>query len=391
MPTIKVRVSGKIAENLTPEVKIVCGNEDYKVHFEFEEPWGGANFKTGLFIYNGKLVAQPFDGNVCPMPIIENTTLLAIGVKTSDGELYTTTPAYADCLKSASDLATNKIPAPSKDVYDEIIELLNKYIANSDLTDYQKKVDENLQTESKEIVGAINELHDREDKQGLTEEQVRGIVQETAVTQENDPTVPYWAKQAEKPIYSYEEITDKPNLLNYATKEEVAEGYVAKLTSKYRVIRDITLEEDTKEVYITTDENGNTFKLKSVFIMYYGKFTADIVPELYLRFNGGQIYQMYSYMQNTSLNPEWDYRHWIKSDRYGSSNSGETIWQSIYANKLLFGSGQGLYDDNAALSSALAFIYDRSPATEIGYACVSTDCVFAKGGRIIFWGIDDDE
>lgn len=161
MPTIKVRVSGKIAENLTPEVKIVCGNEDYQVEFDFDEPWQGTNFKTGLFIYNGKLVAQPFDGAVCPMPIIENTTLLAIGVKTSDGELYTTTPAYADCLKSASDLATNKIPAPSKDVYDEIIALLNKYISgvgSIDLSDYQKKVDDGLETTDKTVVGAINEV-----------------------------------------------------------------------------------------------------------------------------------------------------------------------------------------------------------------------------------------
>lgn len=161
MPTIKVRVSGKIAENLTPEVKIVCGNEDYQVEFEFDEPWESANVKTGLFIYNGELVAQPFDGAVCPMPIIENTTLLAIGVKTSDGRLFTTTPAYADCLKSASDFATNKIPAPSKDVYDEIIALLNKYISgvgSVDLSDYQKKVDDNLPTTNKTIVGAIAEV-----------------------------------------------------------------------------------------------------------------------------------------------------------------------------------------------------------------------------------------
>lgn len=161
MPTIKVRVSGKIAENLTPEVKIVCGNEDYKVEFEFDEPWESANVKTGLFIYNGKLVPQPFDGAVCPMPIVENTTLLAIGVKTSDGLLYTSTPAYADCLKSSSDLATNKIPAPTKDVYDEIIALLNKYISgvgSIDLSDYQKKVDENLPTTNKTIVGAIAEV-----------------------------------------------------------------------------------------------------------------------------------------------------------------------------------------------------------------------------------------
>lgn len=166
MPTIKVRVSGKIAENLTPEVKIVCGNEDYQVEFEFDEPWGSANVKTGLFIYNGKLVAQPFDGAVCPMPIIENTTLLAIGVKTSDGELYTTTPAYADCLKSASDLVTNKIPAPSKDVYDEIIALINKYIEQGGGID-EEAVKQLIKEETADLVAE----NDRDEfvKGGLTE------------------------------------------------------------------------------------------------------------------------------------------------------------------------------------------------------------------------------
>ena len=129
MPTIKVQVDGKIAKNLTPEEKIVCGNEDYQVEFEFDEKWSSVKFKTGLFVFNGNLVPVIFEENVCPMPIIENTTLLAIGVMSNDGLLKTTTPAYADCLKSASDLAKNNIPAPSKDVYGEIIALLNKYLA----------------------------------------------------------------------------------------------------------------------------------------------------------------------------------------------------------------------------------------------------------------------
>lgn len=86
--------------------------------------------------------------------------------------------------------------------------------------DLQPKRDETLKTQSKEIVGAINELHEREDKQGLSEEQVKEVVRATAVTQESDPTVPDWAKQAKKPTYSYEEIKDKPD---FATAEQVAE------------------------------------------------------------------------------------------------------------------------------------------------------------------------
>lgn len=131
MPTIKVQVSGKVAKNLTPEVEIVCNNEDYEIEYDFDEAWSGALAKTGLFICNGELIPVPFDGNVCPVPIIENAKLLAVGVSTSDGKLATTTPAYVNCLLSASDLAKNKIPPPSKSVYDEIIALLNKYLQQS--------------------------------------------------------------------------------------------------------------------------------------------------------------------------------------------------------------------------------------------------------------------
>ena len=49
---------------------------------------------------------------------------------------------------------------------------------------------------------------------GLGYEMVLQIVKENAVTQEQDPTVPDWAKQPEKPTYSYDEITDKPALFS---------------------------------------------------------------------------------------------------------------------------------------------------------------------------------
>ena len=224
MATIKVRVNGEIATNLTPEVRLVCQNDKYDVEFEFDESWSNSNFKTALFIYNGKSIAVPFDreqnGNVCKIPALYETELLHIGVKSSDVEgLHTSTPARVGCLLSASDIANGEIPNPTPSQYDEIISLLNQYITGGgsgegvDLRDYQKKVDERLETESKEIIGAINELHNREDKQGLTEEQVREIVQETAVTEESDPTVPDWAKQEEKPTYTYGEITEKPDLV----------------------------------------------------------------------------------------------------------------------------------------------------------------------------------
>ena len=130
MATIKVRVQGEIATNLTPEVRLVCQNEKYDVEFEFDESWSNSNFKTALFIYNGQLIAIPFDGTVCKIPKLFDTQLLHIGVKSSDVEgLHTTTPARVGCLLSASDLTADEIPAPTQDVYDEIIALLNQYIS----------------------------------------------------------------------------------------------------------------------------------------------------------------------------------------------------------------------------------------------------------------------
>ena len=54
---------------------------------------------------------------------------------------------------------------------------------------------------------------------GVSETRVRQIVQETAVTQESDPTVPDWAKQEEKPEYTYEEIKEKPTLVEGVSAE----------------------------------------------------------------------------------------------------------------------------------------------------------------------------
>ena len=41
------------------------------------------------------------------------------------------------------------------------------------------------------------------------------------LTEETDPTVPAWAKQAEKPTYTYAEIENTPDLTLYATTEYV--------------------------------------------------------------------------------------------------------------------------------------------------------------------------
>ena len=296
MATIKVRVQGEIATNLTPEVRLVCQNEKYDVEFEFDESWSDSNFKTALFIYNGKSIAVPFDReknvNVCKIPALYDTELLHIGVKSNDIDgLHTSTPARVGCLLSANDIANGEIPDPTPSQYEEIIRLVNEYVAmdvpstedieeiassiveekinalingadesfdtlkeiadwikehpksvaelNSKIqantekilanesaianlnnlvelleSEKQNKSDNGLNTSSKMIVGAINEINEKVlvlGKNGLTENKVKEIIQQTAVTKETDPSVPSWAKQPKKPTYTAQEVGALPS------------------------------------------------------------------------------------------------------------------------------------------------------------------------------------
>lgn len=183
---ITIEIKDKIATCLT-ESPIVCGNSDYVVDFVFDEEWNAHNVKTAIFVVNGKAMPQVFAGNECPVPVIQNTLFTWVGVfagTIDDGTLSTSTPALVKCIPCITD--GDRIPAPPPDdVYNQIMGLLNQYIEQG---------------------GGSGS--------GLTEEQVKEIVRETAVTQEQDPTVSDWAKQPKKPTYSYEEIKDKPALFS---------------------------------------------------------------------------------------------------------------------------------------------------------------------------------
>lgn len=51
------------------------------------------------------------------------------------------------------------------------------------------------------------------------DETVEGITEGVPFQNEIDPTVPAWAKEPEKPVYEYEEITEKPSI-NGVTLED---------------------------------------------------------------------------------------------------------------------------------------------------------------------------
>lgn len=95
MPIINVSVINKIATASKRNPKIVCGNEDYVVKFTFDDEWSGYNKKYARFVFNGVKRDVEFFGDECPIPKIEKSEGVEIGVWV--GNIATTTAAFVEC------------------------------------------------------------------------------------------------------------------------------------------------------------------------------------------------------------------------------------------------------------------------------------------------------
>lgn len=125
---IDITVENKIAINNDPNARIVCGNSDYEINFMFDAEWDSHDVKTAIFVSNGKCSRQVFTGNVCPVPVLQNTQIVWVGVfagTIDDGTLSTSTPAIVQCTPCITD--GDNVPAPPQDdVYNQIIKLLEE-------------------------------------------------------------------------------------------------------------------------------------------------------------------------------------------------------------------------------------------------------------------------
>lgn len=123
---IPIIVREKVAKLVNPdETPLVCGNNDYVVEFDFDDAWENYPEKTALFVFGSDSVPVVFNGNVCKGVAVKNATECAIGVFA--GDIRTTTGAYMPCVLSITDIG--KTPkAPTKDVYNQIMDLLQKAI-----------------------------------------------------------------------------------------------------------------------------------------------------------------------------------------------------------------------------------------------------------------------
>lgn len=128
---ININVKNKIA-TAAEDYIIVCGNSDYIIKFAFDDEWNEHNTKTARFGFtqNGvkKFIDVLFEGNVCNMPVLSNTTTVEIGVYA--GDLHTTTPCMLSCAKSI--LCDGGTPEePPEDIYNQIIEKCDEAVSTA--------------------------------------------------------------------------------------------------------------------------------------------------------------------------------------------------------------------------------------------------------------------
>jgi hypothetical protein len=150
---IQIEIKDRIA-HLVGNPKIICGNNDYSVTFAFDDEWAGVDVKTLRVSYNNKYSDHVFTGDTVELPPIIKAVEVYLGVFAGD----ITSTRVAVRAEPSILCSGGSVADPEPDVYHQLIELIN----------------------SKEPSG--------------------GVAVET------DPTVPAWAKQPKKPVYTAEEV-----------------------------------------------------------------------------------------------------------------------------------------------------------------------------------------
>ena len=128
MPTIHINVRNRVA-TANGDNRIINGNSDYSIEFDFDAEWADLNNKIGIFAYNDaathKWAYQTvlFSGNTCTVPILRDIHCVYVGV--TAGNVRVTTPAKVQCRLSISDYADTEEP-PSADIWGQILAKLDE-------------------------------------------------------------------------------------------------------------------------------------------------------------------------------------------------------------------------------------------------------------------------
>lgn len=186
---VKINVFNKIA-SAEKDYKIVCGNSDYTILFNFDSEWDNQYVKTAYFIYlqNGAMVTQKriFTGNECEVPVLFNIDLVDIGVFA--GNLQTTTTCTLACDKGT--LYGENVPSvPDEDVYNQLVALCNEAVMTAnDALDTAGRAEE-IATVNEELrIVAEQKRVQAENNRVIAEEQ-RDQTESTRIDAENNRTI----------------------------------------------------------------------------------------------------------------------------------------------------------------------------------------------------------
>lgn len=128
MPTIHINIKNRVA-TANGDSRIINGNSDYIIEFDFDAEWADLNNKVGIFAYNDAAAHKwayqtvMFSGNTCTVPILRDIHCVYVGV--TAGNVRVTTPAKVQCRLSISDYADTEDP-PSADVWGQILAKLDE-------------------------------------------------------------------------------------------------------------------------------------------------------------------------------------------------------------------------------------------------------------------------
>ncbi len=124
MEKIKIAITGRVASVVAlPEV--VADNAEYEVDFALDprEGWDISLPITALFVRrDGSYTARILDAGAtsCTMPPQTGTNIVYVGLTQDD--MRTTTPATIKVRRSIRTVANDPLPAPTEDVYAQILE-----------------------------------------------------------------------------------------------------------------------------------------------------------------------------------------------------------------------------------------------------------------------------
>ncbi len=159
---------------------------------------------------------------------------------------------------------------------------------------------------------------------------------------------------------------------------------------KYRLINQITCENDVQNVEFKTDLQGNALKnlnLGKIFILFDGYFVNTNTQTLIANFNGGSIYQMY---KSFSVTADKYYGFWLESERI-IALPDKAVFKSIYPSAMLSNFtesssfAQGLVNNNVAANCDIS-VMPNCVIESVRFGCGNTNNSIKAGSHIYIFG-----